>query len=219
MSGLNPDLALLKAMLKDDSRHIAIGIIKSIDLAADRSFLKCLVKIFPENIEYVARMTWDSIGSGSGSMTFPNPNDMVLVAFADGDEDSCYIIKRLSTKEDQIPIQAVTGDSVLISKDGKRSWLISNEKIFLAKGENEPTEPLVLGNVLKTLLSDILDKLADLADKLSQHKHLGNLGYPTSAPDLSAAFTAMYSFFLELKASPVDDSAMLSDISFTEKGD
>lgn len=216
---LNADLALLKEMLKDDSRHIAVGIIKSIDLAADRSFLKCLVRILPENIEYVARMTWDSIGSGSGSMTFPNPNDVVLVAFADGDEDSCYVIKRLSTKEDKIPVQATTGDSVIVSKDGKRTWIVSDTKIYLAKGESEPTEPLVLGNVLKTLLSDILAELADLSEKLSQHKHLGNLGYPTSAPDLSAAFLAKQSAFLEMKSSPVDDSEILSDISFTEKGD
>ena len=44
----------------------------------------------------------------------------------------------------------------------------------------------------------------------AEHKHIGNLGYYTPPPD-------NFSDALALKSSPVDDEAILSDVSFTEK--
>jgi hypothetical protein len=47
-------------------------------------------------------------------------------------------------------------------------------------------------------------------DETAKHKHIGNLGYLTAVPDNAVEFQT-------LKASPVDDVAMLSDLSKTEK--
>lgn len=212
------DLESLREILKDDRQHITIGMISKLDLADDRSSLKCLVKIFPEQKEYVARMTWEMVGAGSGLFQFPSVRDLVLVAFADGDENQCFVIKRLTSKEDKIPVQVTGGDTALISASGKRTWLVSDSKIFLAKGSGEPAQPIPLGTILKTLLSDIIGKLSELAQKIADHKHLGNLGYPTGTPVTTADFVTIKQFFDSKKASPVDDNAINSDLAFTEKG-
>lgn len=213
------DLESLREILKDNRQHIAIASIVRIELADDRSCLRCLVNVFPEQRELVAKMTWDSVGPNSGIFSFPVPGDMVLVAFADGDSNDLFVIKRLTSKTDKIPIQAVEGDTTVIALNGRRIWITSDQKIFISKGTNEPTEPLVLGNQLKTLLSVVLEKLSELSLKTSTHTHIGNLGYPTTPPNEAADFAQLQSFFTEKKADPVDNGAILSNIAFTEKGD
>jgi hypothetical protein len=62
---------------------------------------------------------------------------------------------------------------------------------------------VVLGQVFKEMMSEFLQIFAE-------HKHIGNLGYYTPPPD-------NFTDALTLKSSPVDDEAILSDVSFTEK--
>lgn len=226
------DLEMFKEVFKDKRSHIAVAKIKQLSVASDRSFLKCLVSIFPDQREVVARMAWAMTAPDSGIVEFPAVNDLVLVAFADGENDYCFVVGRLSSKEDKLPLRAVEGHLVLKSKSGKKIWVTSNSKILLSKGDSEPTENLVLGQQLKTLLSYVLAQLADQADKLKQlstdissHQHIGNLGYPVSTPLNAAAFTAAAtqfdtkkSNFEAKKSSPVDDQIILSNLAFTEKG-
>jgi hypothetical protein len=197
----------LKDIISDNKVHISVAIIKKLHLAKDKSFLKVSCDIFPENREIVARMTWESVGPESGIFSFPQINDMVLVAIAEGDEDQAFIIKRLTSKVDKIPVTAVDGSTVIKALEGKKVWITSNNKIFISKEDSDPTENLVLGQEFKTAYSDHLDNDA-------KHTHIGNLGYATSPP--MPTFLAKYQ---QLKASPVDDEKMLSDIAFTEKGD
>ena len=124
----------------------------------------------------------------------------------------------MTSSEDKLPLKATEGHLVLKAKSGKQLWITSNNKILLSKGDGTPAQNLVLGQVLKTLLSTVLEKLADLSDKVSTHKHIGNLGYPTGSPLTSGDFADLKGDFDVLKESPVDDSAILSDIAFTEKG-
>ena len=70
-------------------------------------------------------------------------------------------------------------------------------------GSKTSAENMVLGQVFKALMSSTLQDIA-------VHKHIGNMGYLTSPPDNAADFEA-------LKASPVDDEGVLSDIAFTQK--
>lgn len=229
---MSTDLEFFKEIFKDKRSHISIGKIKQMSLAADRSFLKCLVSIFPEQREVIARMTFSLAGPDSGIAELPAIDDMVLVAFADGDNDYAFIITRLTSVEDKIPLNSANGDFVIKAKAGKKAWLTSNTRINLSKGDTEPTENMVLGQELKTLLISTYDKLKMLNTKLnslalkdSTHTHSGNLGYPTSPPNqasdfatLAADFTAIGNDFDALNTSPVKDQKILSNISFTEKG-
>lgn len=215
MAGI--DLEGLKKIFEDKRQHIAIATISKIVLAEDKSHLKCLVSVFPEQRELIARMTWESVGPDSGIFAFPVPGDLVLVAFADGDENQLFVIKRLTSKVDKIPVQAVTGDTAIVALAEKNVW-ITGKKTYISGGAAVPTEPLVLGNELKTLLSALIEKVADLSDKVGKHTHAGNLGFPTSPPNQAADFATLKSFFTEKKSDPVDSGKILSDISFTEKG-
>lgn len=226
------DLESLREVFSDRRSHIAIAKILRVSVATDRSFVRLLVTVFPEQIEYIAKMSWDIVGSDAGVFQLPSVEDMVLVAFADGDSNQCYVIRKLTSKQDTIPLRAAEGDMTLISLAGTNLWVTSNEKIYLTKGTTVPTENLVLGQELKTLLVNLLvelkkltEKVDDLSTEVSTHSHAGNLGYPTSAPNEAAAFVALATAveeigtaLNELKASPVEDQKILSDLAFTEKG-
>ena len=198
------DLEALRSIFADDRLWIVLAVIKKLDLSTDRSVLWADVSILPEERTITARMTWEDVGAGSGIISFPQVNDLVLVAMADGDEEQAFVIRRLTGTDQKIPLQAAEGDTAVVAKEGKRLWLTSAEKVFLSKAETEPEENFVLGQVFKQLMVDLLQELAI-------HTHTsGPPGSPTSPPLDAAQFQA-------LKASPVQDEAVLSDTIFGEK--
>ena len=203
--------------MRDRRIHIAIGKITQLSLVDDRSSLKALVSIWPEEREIVTRMTWDAVGPESGIFQFPVVGDLVLVAFADGDDNSAYVIRRFTSLEDKIPLNAVDGHTVIRSLAGKKAFVTSDTNIHLGRGDDVPTENVVLGQQLKTLLSDVLTELKTLCTTLASHTHVGNMGYPTAPPLQAAAITASGTLFDNKKASPVNDEEILSDLTFTEK--
>jgi len=196
------NLEELKEILSDDKLHIAVGKVIQLEVASDRSVLRCIVLLLPENIKMVTRLSWDAVGPDAGIFQFPSLNDLVLVGFVNGNEQEAFVLRRLTSKEDKIPIQALSGHTVVKALAGKKAFLNSDTEINLTR-EGPGDEPLVLGNTFKTAYS------ADLA-ATAIHRHIGNLGYLTDVPDNTLDFT-------NIQASPVDDSVMLSDISKTEK--
>lgn len=89
------------------------------------------------------------------------------------------------------------GETIIYNQFGQLVYLKSG-KILL--GSKTATENLVLGQVFKTMMSTLLDAIAN-------HTHPG-LGYqPSNFADFEA-----------LKYSPIEDEAILSDEVFTEKG-
>jgi hypothetical protein len=211
------DLESLRRVFEDKKLHIVIGRVTQLSIADDRSFLKCMVSVWPEEREIVTRMTWESVGPDAGIFHFPVVGDLVLVAFAEGDDDQAFVVRRLTSKEDTIPERATEGHSVIRSLAGKQAWLTSDTKVLVSRGDTEPTENFVLGQQLKTLLSDLLTELKTLCTTLSTHTHIGNLGYPTSAPVQASAISASGTEFDNQKASPVNDEEILSDLAFVEK--
>jgi len=207
----------LKELFRDDRSHIEIGVIKSLHLAEDRSYLKVQVNIFPENRIIVATMTWDMVGPDAGLFTFPSPDDLVLICFAEGSDDQAFILKRLASKVDTIPEQALTGDTVLAALSGKKTWINSDTKINLAKGATDPTENVILGQEWKTFMITLMTKLITTLDTLKNETHIGNLGYDTSIPKQTSIYDGLKSDLETLKASPVEDEKVLSDLTFTEK--
>jgi phage baseplate assembly protein gpV len=213
------DLEGLRAILSDKRNHIAIGKVVKLSIASDRSFVKCLVSIWPEQREIVTHMTWDSVGGESGFFVLPSPGDMVLVAFADGDEEQAFVIRRLTSKEDKLPLRAADGDSVVVSMAGKKTWITSDTRVNLSAGTEEPTEPVPLGIVLRTALSAMLAELKAYCDTMASHTHIcAPAGVASQPPKQASAITGHGSALEAIKNSPVDDNAMNSDLTFTEKG-
>lgn len=193
----------LKHIFADDRLHLAIGLVKQLDIPADRSVLKVKVLIMPDMLNMICSMTWDSVGPNAGIFQFPSIDDLVIVGYLDGSENEAYVLRRCTSKVDKIPLQAVGGHLTLRSLTGKKGYLVSDTGVRLQRGDTEATERLVLGDTFKTAYS------SDLA-ATAAHKHIGNLGFLTFVPDNAATFTS-------LKASPVDNANMLSDLSKTEK--
>lgn len=208
----------LKTMMEDDSLHIAIASVKKLILAEDRSSLKVIVSVFPEEREIVARMTWDAVGPESGNFVFPSVDDLVLIAQVEGDDDQAFIIKRLTSRVDKIPVTAVDGSTVIKSLDGKKIWVTSDTRINLSKSDTQPTQNLILGQIFKSFAQSLLTEVKKLADENSKETHIGNLGFNTSVPNNATAYSAVKDAVQALKDSPIDDNAILSDIAFTEKG-
>lgn len=92
------------------------------------------------------------------------------------------------------------GETSLYDSFGHEVYLSENKMQF---GSQASANPMMLGDVVQQLFSTLLELIAS-------HNHIGNLGYPTGVPSNAAQFT-------ELKASPVDDGAIISDKCFTEK--
>ncbi len=214
-----PDIEGLKALLHDGRVHIATAQILQLEVAPDSSiwYAKCLV--FPDEYEVVAQMTWGHVGPNSGIYGPAVADDLVLLAI-DQELDKVYVISRLTSDVDVIPQQAIDGDTIAKALPGQKMHIASDTGVFLGLGVDgsEPDEPVVLGSVLKDLLADILTELDDLATKLATHMHIGNLGGNTTPPDIAADFMIIKSNLAALKASPVDDDAINSDIVFSEKG-
>lgn len=197
------DLEALREVFRDKRIHIALGVVESLDLATDRSVLRVKCTTFPDMNKIIAKMSWEHVGPDAGIYGFPSPQDLVLLAFGEGDIDSAFVIRRLTSKVDKIPLQAVNGDLVVRALAGKKAHVLSDSMVLLGRGGSDPTEPLVLGLVFKAAYSSHLQLTAD-------HMHIGNMGFVTTPPDNAAQFLA-------LKSDPVDNDAMLSDLAKTEK--
>jgi hypothetical protein len=158
--GGNFSLEEIRAALADDKQHISVAQVMSLEPSIDLTILRCKVKLLPDEVEMIATMTFDKVGKGGGSFQFPEKGDLVLVVFADGNPDFCFIVRFLTNSEDKIPLRALLGHTVNMSIPGKKNCLASDTKITIGRGGLiEESEPLVLGNVLKSALDDFMTRL------------------------------------------------------------
>lgn len=217
--GKGSGLEELRQALADKRQHIALGRITKIGLADNRTCLRVQVSIFPEEREVVAIMTWESTGPECGWFDLPAVGDLVLVAFVEGDPDQAFVIKRLTSLEDKIPLKASQGHIQLRSKAGKKVYVESDteasiraEKVQLVRdGTESASENIVLGQVFKQFATDLLTYLA-------AHQHVSNIPGLLTSPPANPGGAGDAASFTALAASPIGDEAILSDVSFTEKG-
>lgn len=199
---MNADLEFLRELFKDDRLHVGIGTITQLGLSLDGNTLRAQVNLLPENREVVCVVTWDDIGR----ITFPEVNDLVLVAFCDGLPDEAHVLRLLTNNDEPIAAFARLGHTITNSRPGMKNYIGSNTKVSIGRVDVEGNENLVLGQQIKSLLSSVLAAIAS-------HTHAyDDAGTPsvTQAPGNASSFTSA--------KSTVDSGAILSDIAFTEKG-
>lgn len=216
------DLNDLRSALMDDRVHFDIGQVESVETSPDLSVMRCKVKTFPDQDIIICRMSWEAVGPGAGFYAEPQPGDMVLFALADGDQQQGFILKRLSSKEDTIPLRVALGHWVLQALSGAPLSLSSDEAVYIDRGALVPgTEALVLGNVLKTAQESLYDQMIDFLDKIITGPiGIGNLGnsVPTD-PTLIINLTVIKTQVELDKLVYVTTAATnwLSQIAFTER--
>lgn len=196
------DLESLRSLLDTDNMELKLAVIEQLEVAKDRSVLFAKVRLLPESHRIIARLTWDLVGPEAGLYQFPSKDDLVLVGFCEGHVDEAYVLRRLTSSADKIPIQAVNGHLVCKALAGTKAFLNSDTEINLTR-ENPGNERLVLGDTFKAAYAEHLD-----ID--STHTHMDIMGYLTDIPTEAADYVAI----LE---SPVEDELMLSDLAKTEK--
>lgn len=217
------DLELLREIFKDQRLHIAIGKITQLGLSDDRSCLRVQVSILPEEREIVAMMSWEAVGADAGFFMFPEINDLVIIGQAEGDHEQAFVLKRLTSREEKIPLQATNGHLVARSRAGTNAYLQSDTLAAIGKPDGPADQPMVLGNVLKTALGNLYDALTNLITKLDSDPVVicsapGQPGYihPTLKTDIDAikaSLSSDKSTFVTTASSNI-----VSQIAFTERG-
>ncbi len=175
-------------------------------LAQDKSALRVQVNLLPENREVVCMMGWEDIGS----ITFPEIKDLVIVGFANGSPNEAHVIKMLTTNEEKISAFAALGHTVRNSRPGKKNYIGSNTKVGIGRIDVEPTEPLVLGNILIAALGALADALTSTSP-FAQNIPAGIT--VDLNPDIVTAINLFKSTYLDSASTNI-----ASAIAFTERG-
>lgn len=158
------DLETLRSILADSRQHVAVGVVKKVEISSDKSLCRCLVEVLPDEIEVVASVVFPHANAGSGFFSLPNKNDFVLLNFASPDD--VYIVGYLTSIEDKISPLALEGHTVLSASKGKEVYIGSDAKGHLAGLDMLADEPLVLGDTLAEGLDGVLQKIEGILDQL-----------------------------------------------------
>lgn len=198
------DLEFLREMFKDTRLHVGIGTISQLGISTSGSVLRGVINLLPENREVVAEITFSDVND----VCFPEINDLVIVVFVDGNPDECFAIKVINNSEEPIPAFAQSGNKVSYSRPGKKFYLGSDAKIGIGRPNIEPTEPLVLGNVLK-------NGLTALANAFLNNSPIGQcaVGPVYLDPAVRTALTNFLNVYVTTAGTNV-----VSQIGFTERG-
>jgi len=220
--GAGLDIETLREVFKDKRTWIRLGQIVGLEPAADMSVLRTKVKIIPDEDEIVARMSWSMTGPDSGIFSFPAVDDLVLICFPEGIEDNAFCFSRLTSASDKIPVRALSGNLVLASLSGKKAHLSSDTKVTVGRGGLvEENEPIPLGNVLKSAISDMMGRVDTLMTDISAGPvGIGNLGIPVpTSPALTAKISATKALLAAdiAKYLTVTATNILSAIAYTER--
>lgn len=210
----------LRQMLSTDKTYFAIAKITRVHIRADRSSVRCDCDILNEGEDrnVLARVASSVVGPNSGDFQRPAVNDMVLLAFVDGNADLAFIFARLSSNEDTIPVNSDSGDRVIKSLESKNVWITGQNKVNITKTDAEPDQNLVLGQVFKKFASDLIDRINEALDILATETHTSSMpGFPSSPPTQAAQYTALKTKLNALKDSPIVDEAILSSYAYTSK--
>lgn len=198
------DLEFLREIFKDVRQHVCIGVITQMGLAKDNSCLRVRINLLPDEREIVANMSFADVND----VTFPEVDDLVTVCFVDGNPDDAHVLSRYSSSDELIPSFARTGHSVKYSRTGKKLYLGSDTKIALAKPNHEPTEPLVLGQVLATFLQNVINAFLNAPN-------IGTcaVGAVVLDPGIRTNLLQYLNTYITTNATNI-----LSQIAFTERG-
>ena len=215
-----PILQELQSMIRDNKVYFALATVKELLVGENRSVLKCVCRTITEgnDRDILARMTWENVGPDAGDFAFPVVGDLVMICFLEGEPDLAFIIRRLTSNEDTIPENALTGDRVIKSLAEKNIWITAQKELYLTKTDKKSTENLVLGQEFKKFASDLLGEIKNLIGLVEGHVHPGVLpGNGVTAPPTAGTFTASKTAIEALKTSPIDDEEVLSSYAFVSK--
>ena len=209
------DLETLRKIMSDRRVWVGVGTVSEKETTKDKSVMRARVKLLPDDHQIIARVTWDAVGPDAGNFGPLSVDDLVLVVYVDGSEDDAYIIRRLSSRSDTLPQQAIDNHTISKSLDGKKAilWgdlaanIVSPARVNIGKTDANVTEPLVLGLVLKSFLSDFFDLILN-----SNQIGVCAVGPVFLDPTIRAQMVLQKNQYITTAATNI-----LSQLSFTER--
>lgn len=214
------DLELLREILGKKDPVLTLATVLEVEVNIISNKVRALCQCYPNDNEVIAEQTFGATGASAGWIQVVQVGELVLLGMID--KDNVFILGRLSGKNRQLPLVAKDGHLVGQALAGKKAYLSSDTKVLIGKGGIlDPSEPLVLGNVMKEALGYIFDEIAAFMDKIiTGPVGLGNLGNPVPTdPALVIALTAQKTAFLLKKEQYVNTAVtnIVSQIAFTER--
>ena len=231
-----------------DVRTSMPAIVQSYDAATQTAEVTIAIRRRLKNGQLVEPIKLPNVrvifpASGNFSMRFPlQAGDGVLLIFHERDIDAWRttgnvgepFTNRHFSLSDVVAIAGYHADTNLpefdAGDDGNYTLyfgdvkivLTADGKILLGKKGSTQDEPLVLGNVMKACVTDIIAALDVMTDDLSSNPvAIGNAGTPTPpSPQLIATMTTLKSALATALSTYVTDAStnIVSQVSFTERG-
>ena len=233
---MKPSLQTLISALKarETDLHLEIGEVLAVRATQNEAF--CDVEFLSDDSNITCQVASSGAGDNAGIYFLPQIGDLVIIGCMAGSIDYAYIIARVSTEMEKIPMPALAGHAVVRSRPGKHTW-VSGDRVNISKGDSVPSEGLVLGEQFvayaSEMLQGIVDSLAGLQDAVNgvitaynDHEHIAPSGGGTTtspemqkpvAPAPAAKVANSINDLKRLKSSPIDDKMILSNIAFTER--
>lgn len=181
----------LIAFLKLEIRK-QVNIILSGQAGTNTQFTETIENLFPGMPGIIERPVMHPYGISSRA-----PRGTIQVTGRQGDHFGNRII--LGHRDANRPSMN-EGETVIYNQFGRAIRVV--EDAILVGGEDS-AENIVLGQVFKSLMSNLLGAL-------QVERHIDSLGYTTAVPVNAGTYAS-------LQASPVNDEAVLSDESFARK--
>jgi len=203
------DLEFMREVFKDVRLNVGYGTILSLSTSTDRSEVLVSVSTMPDGRGIIATMTWAATGNNAGFYSYPEVGDMVIFVNVLGHPDLAYVIATCNSVEELIPVFATLGHMVAYANAGKKLYLGSDTKVAIGRPGIEPSEPLVLGNVLTTFLTDLLDLILD-APQIG----FSAFGPVWLDPGIRSGIISYMTTYLSNSATNI-----VSQIGFTERGE
>jgi hypothetical protein len=217
---MHQPLEELRQLLKDKRLHFAMGLVEQLEISPTRSSLRVLVNMYP-NVDgigpphkLVCKVGFNIIDDEAGIFMLPQVNDLALVGLVDGDEEQAFVTDFCSSAEERIPLDAMDGSLVVKARKGKPLRLLSNIKVLIQKAifggspNADATEPLVLGNVMKSFSDAWMNAILE-APQIGQCA----VGPVFLDPDLAMSLAMIQNQYVDTASTN-----FLSQFAFTERG-
>jgi len=217
-------IEVFKYLMSRDDITLGVGQITEVDNPQNNGWL-VKVNVFPEEYEVVGLMLWPK-----SSQEPPEVSDVVCLLMPQDNTETVLCFGAIRNANKPVHARTIGGECVLGAIQGKKTNIVSDTRVNIGRGgETEESEPLVLGNILKSAMSDLYASLDRLATNLS------SLNEVVTSLDSSLAGGANSVTLAAIKADlqamtdtdlPADESEYLdtastnivSQIGFTERG-
>lgn len=155
-------IEVFKYLMSREDLSLGVGQITEVDNPQNNGWL-VKVNVFPEEYEVVGLMLWPK-----SSQEPPEISDVVCLLMPQDNTETVLCFGAIRNANKPVHARTIGGECVLGAIQGKKTNVVSDTRVNIGRGgETEESEPLVLGDVLKSMFGDLFTRLTTICDNLS----------------------------------------------------